>query len=166
MDSVVAIGGVVLAVVVLVLIGVVINQRDRLKRFEAKFGVSGIGLTIELSDLVKREVARVSLASVARMAQIDQKLIDFWERGRLLTSEHGAERLSLLQDEIAMLETELANAVNEDKFQIAMQLRELYTKLLSHAREYWASSSKYIQTRDRVVAGLKRIEDLAAKDAG
>ena len=82
-----------------------------------------------------------------------------------LSPEQGAERISLLQDEIATLEAELAKAANEDKFKIAMQLRELYPKLLIHAREYWASSSKYLQTRDRVVAGLRRIENLAETDA-
>jgi len=166
MDSAVLIGAIVLAVVVLVLVGIVITQRERLRRFEAKFGVGGIGLTIELSELVKREVARVSLASIARMAQIDRKLIDFWERGRFLTPEQGAERLSLIQDEIATLKAELTNAANEDTFQIAMQLRELYSKLLTYAREYWASSNKYVKTRDAVVAGLKRLEGLSGKDAG
>jgi hypothetical protein len=162
-DDAIAIGGIVLAVVVLALIGIVINQRDRLKRFEAKFGVGGIGLTVELSDLVKREVARISLASVARMAHMDQRLIEFWERERFLTPEEGAARISLLEDEIMRLERDLANAASEDKFQLAMQLREFYSRLLTHAREHWASSANFVQIRERVVAGLKGIERLASQ---
>lgn len=94
------------------------------------------------------------------MARVDQRLIDSWERERHLMPDDGAERLSLIEGEITILELELAQARQEDKFQVAIVLRELYWKYLTHARQHWASSPGYQTVRARVMDGLKRIEAL------
>lgn len=163
MDDVILFGGVVLAVIVAILTVVVVSQRERLKRFEAKLGVGGIGLTVELHELVKKEVARVSLASMSRMARIDRRLIEFWEREKFLSPEDGANRLSLFEAEMTDLETKLAAASAEDQYQLASQLRELYWEYLRHARAYWASSPGYQAIRARVMEGLAKIEALGGK---
>lgn len=114
----------------------------------------------EVREIVKSEMTRVSLQSLGRMAQIDRKLIDFWERERFLSPEEGGERLALFEKELDDLETKLLTAPIEDRYQIASLLRELYREYLRYAREYWASSQGYQLIRNRVMEGLTRIEAL------
>ncbi len=163
MDDLLVIGGGVLAVIVIILTVAALSQRERWKRFEARFGVGGIGFAVELHEEVKREVARVSLASMSRMARIDRQLIEFWEREKLLSPEDGAKRLSLFEAEVTDLETKLAAAFVEDQYQLSSQLRGLYWEYLRHARAYWASSPGYHAIRARVMQGLTRIEALGEK---
>jgi len=158
-------GGIVLAIFVGILVAVVVSQRERMKRFEAKLGVGGIGLTVELSDLVKKEVARVSLASLGRIAKVDRELIDVWEKERYLSAEDSTKRLELIASEVANLETRLREAPPEDKYHLAVQLRELYWKHLQFGRQHWASSSGYQVIRARTIEGLKHIEEMANSDA-
>lgn len=165
MDDLLLYGGIALAVFVGVLIVVVVSQRARLKRFEARLGVGGIGLTVELTDLVKREVARVSLASLGRITKVDRELIDFWEKERHLTSEDSIRRLELIAQEVSSLESRLETAPLEDKYHLAVQLRELYWKHLQFGRRHWASSSGYQAIRARTIEGLKRIESMGSRNA-
>ena len=165
MDDLLLYGGIVLAMFVAVLVAVVVSQRERMKRFEAKLGVGGIGLTVELSELVKKEVARVSLASLGRIAKVDRELIDFWEKERDLSAEDSTKRLELIANEVADLEARLKDAAPEDKYHLAVQLRELYWKHLQFGRQHWASSSGYQAIRARTIDGLKRIEDMGKSDA-
>jgi hypothetical protein len=164
LDDLLVYGGIVLAVFVGVLVAVVVSQRARMKRFEAKLGVSGIGLTVELSDLVKKEVARVSLASLGRIARVDRELIDFWEKERTLSAEDSSKRLDLIAREVLGLEARLNDAPPEDAYHLAVQLRELYWKHLQFGRLHWGSSSGYQVIRAGTIKGLERIEKMAAGD--
>lgn len=148
------------AVILVLLAIVVITQRGRLKRFEAKLGLDSVGFSVELHEMVKREVARVSLASLGRLAKVDRQLIEFWEKGKLLTSDDSAKRMDLFATEVTELEARLESAPLEDRYQLAAQLRELYWEYLRHAREHWASSPEYQAIRVRVVRGLERIETM------
>lgn len=159
MDDLILYAAVALAMFVAVLMGAVVSQRTRMRRFEAKVGLGGVGLTVELHDLVKKEVARVSLASLGRLARVDRELIDFWERApRSLTSEDSARRLGLIQSEVAELERKFRAAPAEDRYHLALQLRELYWKWLNFGRQHFASSEGYQKIRQQVVAGLAEIE--------
>ena len=162
MDDLILYAGVALALFVTVLVGVAVSQRKRLKRFEAKLGMGGVGLTVELHELVRKEVARVSLASLGRLARVDRELIDFWERGRLLTSEDSARRLGLIQNEVAEVEKKFRAVPAEDKYHLALQLRELYWKWLEFGRQHFASSESYQRIRQQVMTGLAEIEQIGA----
>lgn len=167
MDDLILYAAIALALFVVVLVGVVVSQRERMKRFEAKLGMSGVSLTVELHELVKKEVARVSLASLSRLARVDRELIDFWERAQFLTSEDSAHRLGLIQSEVTELEKKFRVAPVEDKYHLALQLRELYWKWLEFGRQHFASSDSYQQIRQQVIAGLAEIEQIGvADDAG
>lgn len=150
------VGGVVLAVLAIV----VITQRQRIASIEADFGLDGVGLSVKLHEMVKREVARVSLASLGRLARIDRELIEYWEKEKFLQPEDGAKRLALLDTEVTEIERKLSSAEPEDRVHLATQLRELYWKYLQHARAYWASSEGYQTIRRRVIEGLNRIEEM------
>lgn len=167
MDDLILYAAVALVVFVAMLVAVAVSQRDRMKRFDAKVGLGGVGLTVELHELVKKEVARVSMASLSRLARVDRELIDFWERARFLTSEDSARRLGLIQSEVAELEEKFRAAPAEDKYHLAFQLRELYWKWIEFGRQHFASSEGYQQIRQRVMAGLVEIEQIGAPgDAG
>jgi len=125
-----------------------------------------VGLTVELHELVKKEVARVSLASLGRLARVDRELIDFWERTRFLTSEDSARRLGLIQSEVFELERKFRAAPAEDKYHLAFQLREFYWKWLEFGRQHFASSESYQQIRQQVMAGLAEIEQIGASGDG
>lgn len=115
--------------------------------------------------MVRREVARIALASLGRLARMDRELIRFWEGEQLLSSAQSSERLTLVEREVAELEALLRAAPSEDRYHIAVQLRELYWKLLHHARQHWASSEGYQTIRARVIAGLQRIESMGTENA-
>lgn len=167
MDELILYAAVALVLVVAVLVSLVVSQRERMKRFDAKLGMSGVGLTVELHDLVKQEVARISLASLGRLARVDRELIDFWEQGQFLTSEDSTRRLGLIQSEVAELEKKFRAAPAEDKYHLALQLRELYWKWLDFGRLHFASSVGYQQIRQQVMAGLDNIEQVGfAGDEG
>lgn len=150
---------------VIVLLGIVVNQRSRMKRFEAKVGLSGVGLTVELHELVKKEVARVSLASLGRLARVDRELINFWERGKLLSAEDSARRLELIKDQVAEVQKIFRSAPIEDKYQLALQLRDLYWKFLEYGRRNYASGEGYQRIRRQVLEGLKEIEQIGEPDS-
>lgn len=150
----------VLLIVVIVLTIVVATQARRFKRFEARVSMGGMGVSVDLYEAAKREVARASIASLSRLARIDRQLIEFWERERFLKPEDSERRFSLFQAEISDLEQKLAVALDEDKYQLASQLRTLYLECLRYARMHWASSPPYQAIRARVMEGLERIEGL------
>lgn len=144
----------------LVIAGVFISERSRMKKMAATLGLNGISFSVELHELVKKEVARVSLASLGRLARVDRELIDFWERGRLLSPEDSARRIGLIESQVTEVEKKLRSAPIEDRYQLALQLRDLYWKWLEYGRQHFASSEGYQTIRGKVIAGLKEIEQI------
>jgi hypothetical protein len=146
--------------ILIAIVLVFISQRKRIKRVETKLGIDGIEFTFELSELVKKEVTRVSLASLNRIAKMDRELIDFWENEKNLSSGESAKRLKMAKAEISNLEEKLEKAVAEDKFHIANQLREMYLKHLQFSRQHFGAGGEYSAIRAYTIEGLKRIEEL------
>ena len=151
----------IVAGVVLILAIAVTTQARRFKRFETKASLTGIGVSVELHELVKREVGKASMSSLGRLAKIDRELIDIWEKKALLQREDGEKRLSLLETAISEIERKLEGSAPEDIYPLASQLRGLYWQLLQSARDHYASSAPYQAIRSRVMTGLAKIEALS-----
>jgi len=160
MDETIVVAGIVLAVIVGALTVAVVTQRERLKRLDAKFGLDGVGLSIELHEMIKSEVARISLAALGRMARLDAQLVTLWEKGRV-SSEEASDRISLFESEITELEQKLESEPPQDKYWIAMRLRELYWDYLRCCRELYASSGRYNVARGKVMGGLAKMEAIS-----
>lgn len=160
MDDIAIFGGALFVVssVILVFI-VVLNQRTRLKRVEAKVGFASVSFDFDAA--IKKEVARVSAITQADMAKLDRQMIEFWEAESLRQPENGAARLELLRTEILRIEGQYDHASDDDQYRIASQLRELYREYLRHARDHWASSENYQRIRQHIVGGLEKIERLS-----
>jgi hypothetical protein len=146
--------------IIAVLSFLLFTQRKRIASVETKFTLNGVNFSVKLHELVKLEVARVSLASIGRLAHIDRELIEYWEREKYLQPEDGAKRLALFETEITKVENMFSTAEPEDRVHLATQLRELYWKYLQYARAYWASSQGYHEIRQRVIEGLIRLEEV------
>ena len=157
MDDVVVIGCVaIIAIFATLGVVVVFNKRDRIKRVEAKAGPASV--SFDFYEAVKKEVARVSAVTQADMAKLDRQMIDFWESESFRDPERGVMRLEILEEEISRIESLFDHSSDDDKYRSASQLRELYREYLRHARDYWASSANYQTVKQRVVAGLLKIE--------
>jgi hypothetical protein len=152
---------VIAALAVVILLIIVATQARRIKRVETKVSLTGIGVSVELHELVKREVGKAAISSLGRLARIDRELIEIWEKKSQPQREDGEKQLSLLETAISEIERKLETAAAEDIYALASQLRELYWQLLQSARNHYASSAPYQATRARVMTGLTKIEALA-----
>lgn len=116
------------------------------------------GWKIELREEVKREIELVGAGTLHRLAVLDTRLIDYWERTKFLRSDESAERLAIIEETVSDLESEFAKATQLERLGIGLALRAVYWEYLNRAREHHASSMPYQAIRSRVLAGLGNIE--------
>jgi hypothetical protein len=109
----------VVAAVVVILAIAVATQARRFKRFETKASLTGVGVSVELHELVKREVGKASMSSLGQLVRIDRELIEIWEKKAQPQREDGEKQLSLLATAISEIERKLEAAASEDMYALA-----------------------------------------------
>jgi hypothetical protein len=162
MDDIALLLVALLAVVALIVAAIAFSERRRISKLFVKGGTGGLELSLEMHEIVQKEVQRISASALRRAIALDRKLLEFWENGRFRTSEESALRLQTIADAVAEMESVLEHAPAAEKLQVGLFLREAYWAYLRHAREHFASSTGYFEIRSKVVAGFNRLENLDA----
>lgn len=116
------------------------------------------GWKIELRDEVKRELEVVATGALHRLAALDARLIGYWEKNKFLQPEESSERLAVIEEAVSSLEAEFVQAGHLERLGIGLALRAVYWEYLNRAREHYASSKPYHEIKERVLAGLRSIE--------
>ncbi|HCI14429.1 MAG: hypothetical protein A2063_07320 [Gallionellales bacterium GWA2_60_142] len=148
-----------LAVVGMVAISVAV-ERHRISRFFVKASTGGLEFSVELHKLVQREVNKATMEALRRVASLDKRMVEFWERESLHRHDDWEPKMKLLEENVRQLEDAFSSATQEMKPQMGFALRELYWLYLKHARDSYASGPQYQEIRQRVFDGLTKLEKL------
>ncbi|SEQ55160.1 hypothetical protein [Nitrosomonas ureae] len=160
MDDLIGISILILVIVVLILGISLISERRRINRFIVKVDGSGLEFSVELRELVQREVNRATTETLHRIVALDKKLIEYWERESIHKHTDSESKLRLLEQNVTDLEQSFSRAAESEKPNLGFALREMYWQYLRQARSHYASSSAYQAIRARVLEGLSKLEVL------
>lgn len=146
-----------LLVVVLILGVSIVAERRRISRLFVKAGTGGLEFSVELHELVQREVNKATTETLRRIVTLDQKIIEYWERESIHRYDDSEPKLRLLEENVEQIERAFSSAPETEKPHLGFVLREMYWAYLRHARDHYASSEPYQKIRNRVMEGLERL---------
>jgi hypothetical protein len=142
-------------------LGIQIGRRET----SQKADVVATSFHAEILQIVARQVNRTLSDTVARLAGLDRLLMEVAEAMGAEAAGKSERILALLESHVTELERRFEASSGTEKPELALILRDMYQKYEQQARNYYASSLPYRKVRERVLAGLAKIEAIGVQPA-